>query len=142
MLSWVKFSADDTKQLFSDLPQKAGFGISCKLSPLKTICRKCQIQFSGKIKKTVVKLSSVEYAQRVVNFNKATDVDYVTRIRTVSIKRSKEVTELCSCEKLIMVDIGPFKQYRKWRFSYNLKKQNRQKLHLNAFSTKIVSVLC
>ena len=27
-----------------------GFDVSCKLSPLKTICMKCQILFSGKNK--------------------------------------------------------------------------------------------
>ena len=27
--------------------QKTGFNISCKLSPMKTICMKCQILFSG-----------------------------------------------------------------------------------------------
>ena len=34
--------------------QKTGFDISCKLSPLETICMKCQILFSGKNKKKFV----------------------------------------------------------------------------------------
>ena len=46
--------------------QKTGFDISCKLSPLETICMKCQIVFSGKIRKNITNLSSAELAQRVV----------------------------------------------------------------------------
>ena len=44
---------------------KTGFAISCKMSPLETICMKCQILFSGKNKK-YYNLSSAELAQRVV----------------------------------------------------------------------------
>ena len=51
---------------FSYFPQKTGFDISCKLSPMETICIKCQIMFSGKNKKNVIILSSAELAQRVV----------------------------------------------------------------------------
>ena len=36
---------------FSYFSQKAGFDISCKLSPLETICMKCQNPFSWKNKK-------------------------------------------------------------------------------------------
>ena len=43
--------------------------ISCKLSPLKTICMKCQILFSGENKGNVISLSSAELAQRVVKVN-------------------------------------------------------------------------
>ena len=48
---WVKFSADDILKYFSYFSQKTGFDISCKLSPLETICMKCQILFWGKIRK-------------------------------------------------------------------------------------------
>ena len=36
------------------------------LHPMETICMKCQILFSGKNKKNIINLSSVELAQRVV----------------------------------------------------------------------------
>ena len=45
----VKVSADDILKYCSYFFQKMGFDISCKLSPLETICMKCQILFSGKI---------------------------------------------------------------------------------------------
>ena len=38
--------------MLSYISQKTGYGISCKLSPLETICMKCQILcFLGKIRK-------------------------------------------------------------------------------------------
>ena len=36
--------------IFPIFPQKTGSDISCKLSPLETICMKCHILFSGKNK--------------------------------------------------------------------------------------------
>ena len=41
-------SADDKHDIFPYFFQKTGFGSSCKLSPLETICMKCQNMFSGK----------------------------------------------------------------------------------------------
>ena len=38
---------------FSYFSQKTAFDISCKLSPMETICMKCQILFSGKNKKNI-----------------------------------------------------------------------------------------
>ena len=52
--------------IFSYFFQKTEFDISCKLSPLETICMKCQILFSGKNKKNIINLSSAELAQGVV----------------------------------------------------------------------------
>ena len=52
--------------IFFYFSQKTGFDISCKLSPMETICMKCLILFSGKNQKNITKLSSVEFAQRVV----------------------------------------------------------------------------
>ena len=52
---WVKFSADDILKYFSYFSQKTGLDISCKLSPLETICMKCHILFSGKYKKNISK---------------------------------------------------------------------------------------
>ena len=50
-------------EIFSYFPQKTGFYISCRLSP---ICMKCLILFSGKNKKNITNLSSAELAQKVV----------------------------------------------------------------------------
>ena len=48
--------------------QKTGFDISCKLSQKEKICLKCQILFSGKIKRNthITNLPSAEFAQRVI----------------------------------------------------------------------------
>ena len=63
MLSTLgKISADNILNCFSYFSLKTGFDISCILSPLETICMKCQILFSGK---NVINLS-VELAQGVV----------------------------------------------------------------------------
>ena len=85
-----KISADDILRYFSNFFfQKKDFDIACKLSPLETICMKCQILFSKKKKKKkrkkttkkqqqqkkkkkLINLSSTELAQRVkrlVNFS-------------------------------------------------------------------------
>ena len=45
-------SADD-KLKFSYFFLKTGFDIPCKLSPLETLCMKCQNLFSGKNKKNI-----------------------------------------------------------------------------------------
>ena len=62
----VKFSAKDILKYFSYFSQKTGFDILCKLSPLLTICLKCQILFSWKNKKNIINLLFAELAQRVV----------------------------------------------------------------------------
>ena len=59
----VKFLAWDILKHFSDFPQERGFHISCKLSPVETICMKCWILFSGK---NIINLLSTELAQGVV----------------------------------------------------------------------------
>ena len=62
------FSRRQIDDIFSYFSRKTGFDISCKLSPMETICMKCQILFSGTNKKNII-LSSVEYAHRVVEAN-------------------------------------------------------------------------
>ena len=47
-------------------PQKTEFDMSCQLSPIETLCLKCQILFSGRNKKNIIILSSAKLAQRVV----------------------------------------------------------------------------
>ena len=47
-----KFSRPQSKD-FSYFSQKTGFYISCKLSPLETICMKCQNLISGENKKNI-----------------------------------------------------------------------------------------
>ena len=44
------------------ISEETGFDIPCKLSPVETICMKCQILFPGKDKKNVINLSSAELA--------------------------------------------------------------------------------
>ena len=46
-------SEDDKLMTFSYFSQKTGFDLSCKLSPLETICMKGQILFFGKDKKNI-----------------------------------------------------------------------------------------
>ena len=46
--------------------QKTDFDISCKLSPMETVCMKYQNLFSRKNKKNITNLSSAELARRVV----------------------------------------------------------------------------
>ena len=58
----VAQSTDDILKYFSDLFQKTIFDISCKLSPKKTVCTKCQTLLSEKINK----LLSVEFTLSVV----------------------------------------------------------------------------
>ena len=49
---------------FSDFfPQKTGFDISCKLSPMETICMYCQTPFSRKDKKNTTNVFSAALAQ-------------------------------------------------------------------------------
>ena len=61
------FSADDILKCFSYVYKKTGFDSSCKLSPMKTICMECHIQFFlGIIRQNIINLSSAELAQGVV----------------------------------------------------------------------------
>ena len=53
-------SADD-KQIFCSFSQKTAFDILCKLSPMKTICMKCQNQFSGRNKKKYLNMSAAKF---------------------------------------------------------------------------------
>ena len=63
---WIQFSAHDImKYFFSYFPQKTGFDISCKLSPVETVCMKHQILISGKNRKNI-NLLSAELAQREI----------------------------------------------------------------------------
>ena len=44
--------------IFFLLLPEIGFNISCELSPLETVCMKCQNLFSGKNKGSISKMSS------------------------------------------------------------------------------------
>ena len=52
---------------FSYFSLKIGSDSSCKLSPLETICMKCQILFSRRNKKNITNLLPAESAQSMVN---------------------------------------------------------------------------
>ena len=65
-LEWVHLCTLDTCLLYPYFSKKIGFGISFKLTALKTICMKCQSLFSGKKNQRNINLSSVELSQRMV----------------------------------------------------------------------------
>ena len=62
-------SADEIDEILLIFAQKIGFDISCKLSPKKTICMKCQIPFSGKNQKNMSKCL-LKCLPRVLSVNK------------------------------------------------------------------------
>ena len=63
-----KFQQTTFLNIFLIFPRKEGL---MQVSPMKTICMKCQILFSGKNKKKGKTLSSAEIAKRMVKVNKA-----------------------------------------------------------------------
>ena len=63
---------------FSDFCKKTGFDISCKLSPLETICMKCQILFPEKNKKNISQCLILKILLRVLSSNKIYEI-----VRTV-----------------------------------------------------------
>ena len=54
---------------FSYFSQKTGFDISCKLSPLETICMKCQSCFLSKIRKNISICCLLKILPRVLSLN-------------------------------------------------------------------------
>ena len=54
---------------YSYFSQETDFNISCKLSPIETICMKYQNMFSGKYKINFTNVSSAELTKRVVKVN-------------------------------------------------------------------------
>ena len=62
-----KYSADDKLVIFFLFFPKTGFDISCKLSPMETICMKCQNLFSGKNKKNISKCRLLKILPRVLS---------------------------------------------------------------------------
>ena len=67
-------SADDILKHFSYFSLKKGFDISCKLSPVETICMKCQILF---LDKYLPNLSSADLAKWVVKLLITTAANYI-----------------------------------------------------------------
>ena len=61
------FSRQHLEIFFLFFPENRS-DISCKLSPMETICMKFQIPFSGKNKKNVINLLSAELAKTVIRF--------------------------------------------------------------------------
>ena len=53
---------------FFNFSQKTGFDITCKLSPMETICMKCLNLFSGKHKKKYIKMSTEIFTQIASRF--------------------------------------------------------------------------
>ena len=54
---------------FSYFSKKTGFDISCKLSPVETICMKCQNLFSGKTKQNILKCCLLGILPRLLSVN-------------------------------------------------------------------------
>ena len=53
----------DNKRYIAYFHKKIGFDISCELSPMETICMKCQSIFSEKSKKTISTCCLLEFQQ-------------------------------------------------------------------------------
>ena len=53
--------------IFSYFSWKIGFGMSCKLSPLETICMKCQNLFSLKNKKSISKCCLLRFLSSMLS---------------------------------------------------------------------------
>ena len=88
-----KLTADDILKYFAPPPPpppKTGFDISCKLSPMETICMKCQSLFSEESKNDITSLSSTELAKRVVKvkLHIARTISERTRPKRVYERRS------------------------------------------------------
>ena len=67
---WENISADNLKYFlvfFFFFFRKICLDISCRLSPLETMCMKFQSLFSGKNMKYIVHLSSAEFAQSMLS---------------------------------------------------------------------------
>ena len=62
-------SADDELVNFFLYSKKTSFVISCKLSPVGTICMKCQVPFSRKNKKNILKCHLLKFLSRVLKIN-------------------------------------------------------------------------
>ena len=72
--------------------QETGFDISCKLSPLETICMKCQILFSGENNKNIISLRSAEFAHSMVSVNiKTVIISHCRSKITVSLFLTKQL---------------------------------------------------
>ena len=90
-ICWKKFSADSILKYFSYFPQKTGFDISCKLSPLETICMKCQTCFWGKIREKIYQLPSAELAQRVVKVKMQSAHSLIIMLKVICSKEQDNV---------------------------------------------------
>ena len=89
----VKITADDILKYFSYFSQETRFDISCKLSPVETICMKCQILyscmqcqilFSGKKVRKISSICHLPNLPSVVNVNPSpANPGYVLPLQTV-----------------------------------------------------------
>ena len=87
---WVKnFSRKQFEIIFFFFPKKIGSGISCKLSPEETICKKFKNLFSEKNKKNIINLTSAELAQRVVMIKKLKDCPMIVPLPSWSQVNAK-----------------------------------------------------
>ena len=113
---WVLIRSVSVRQLikiyFSPGKKKKDvFDFSCKFSSVETICMTCQILFSGKNRKCITNLSSVELAQKVVR------VSYVKWEQKTAFRRNEVYSRIRLCFQNIS-----------WKVENNLKKQEKENL--------------
>ena len=68
-LQWRQFAWNVKTCFLSYFSQKTGFDILCKLSPMETICMKCQNPFSGKDQKNISICYLLKILPRVLSVN-------------------------------------------------------------------------
>ena len=93
--------------------QKTGFDISCKLSPIETICMKCQILFSGKNKKKYISICHLlKFLPRVLSVNVF-----------VAFKVSKSIYIVFSSGTIVkIIRTSLVRSYGVWIFRVNMVK--------------------
>ena len=85
-----KISVDDSFKIFFLFSPANRIDNTCKLSPMETICMKCQILFSEKNKKNIINMSSAEFSQTGVKIN-MTKYQIADRNNTPSCSGKKQL---------------------------------------------------
>ena len=85
-----KFQQTTFWNIFLVFPEK-GFGISCKLSLMEPICMKCQTYYLGKNKKTIINLSSAEFARTLQT------LDVVVTVQTENTWATSQCSPRSNC---------------------------------------------
>ena len=95
---WRQFAWNVKKLLiFFLLFPETGFYISCKLSPLETICTKYQILFSGKTKKIISICRLLQILSRVLSINSLSNKTKKKKKKKRKKKRQQQKTTNSLC---------------------------------------------